>query len=454
MGNKKLFRIKKLLSVSGRMLAVVTAAAVMFAIPSGELPALIASGTDYDSVISDYESQIKEIQAENAQREEQIDSFSGDISENESAMSVISDQIDGVNAEITTYGELITAKQDKITAKKLEIEAVEAAIADKELEIEDKKAYIAELEEENEKNLQKFAKLARALYMNNTSDTLPILNGSDDWYNYFVYTDVVQNIGSQNLSFMNSLLESIREQEEMIDDLDAQIAKLEEDKAALAQEKETLESEMADLESEKSDLEEYVSEQTSSLYAIAAVNQSLQDKVDSLQYQIDASNAEVEELNKAIEEEIRKKQAANTDQVVYSTDGFRWPLDSQYQMITTYFGYDAWRGGNHYGIDVGNAGIGGQNIYAAQSGTVITAYSDGGYHGGFGNYVVIDHGGGISTLYAHCSGVIVYEGQTVNKGDIIGYVGSTGWSTGNHLHFEVRVNGTSVNPFNYSYEYV
>ena len=123
-------------------------------------------------------------------------------------------------------------------------------------------------------------------------------------------------------------------------------------------------------------------------------------------------------------------------------------------MITTYFGYDAWRGGNHYGIDVGNAGIAGTNVYAAQSGTVITAYSDGGWHGGYGNYVVVDHGGGISTLYAHCSSTVVYEGQTVNKGDVLGYVGMTGWATGNHLHFEVRVNGTAVDPFGYSYEYV
>ncbi len=167
---------------------------------------------------------------------------------------------------------------------------------------------------------------------------------------------------------------------------------------------------------------------------------------------ISASNEDVEALNSEIEELVRKKQAANANQIVYSSDGFRWPLDSSFNYLTTLFGYDAWRGGNHYGIDVGDAGIGGCNIYAAQGGTVITAYGDGGYHGGFGNYVIIDHGNGVSTLYAHCSGVTVYEGQTVNKGDVIGYVGSTGWSTGNHLHFEVRVNGVSQNPLNYNLE--
>ncbi len=68
--------------------------------------------------------------------------------------------------------------------------------------------------------------------------------------------------------------------------------------------------------------------------------------------------------------------------------------------------------------------------------------------------MVVDHGGGISTLYAHFSGTAVYEGQTVNKGDVLGYVGQTGWATGNHLHFEVRVNGTAVDPLGYTYEYV
>ena len=176
--------------------------------------------------------------------------------------------------------------------------------------------------------------------------------------------------------------------------------------------------------------------------------------MNNIRGQINASNDEVEEINSAIEELIRAKQAQNTDGTVYSSDGFRWPLDSNLQMITTYFGYDSWRGGNHYGIDVGNAGIGGKNIYAAQGGTVITAYGDSGWHGGFGNYIIIDHGGGLSTVYAHCSAVTVTVGQQVNKGDVIGYVGTTGWSTGNHLHFETRVNGTAVNPFSYSYEYV
>ncbi|MGN1422870.1 MAG: murein hydrolase activator EnvC family protein [Oscillospiraceae bacterium] len=441
------------INFTGKLAAALLAAALV-ALPSDGIHTNAASGTDYDSKISEYEDKIASIKKDNEQRQTKINEYNGDISENKEAMDTISAQIDGVNSEITTYGELITAKQDKITEKILGIQAVEKAVEAKEQEIEDKKVQIAALEEENEQNLKKFSKLARALYMNDSSDTIPLLNGSDDWYNFFVYSDVIKNISSQNLNFMNNLLASIHDQENMIEELNGDIDKLQQEKASLKEEQQQLEVEKQKLENEKGELQKHVDEQTANLYNIAAQNQQLIDKVYSLTAQIDASNEEVEELNAALEKAIREKQAANSGQVVYSTDGFRWPLDKQFQLITTYFGYDAWRSGNHYGIDVGNAGIGGNNIYAAQSGTVITAYNDGGYHGGFGNYVVIDHGNGVSTLYAHCRSTVVVEGQKVNKGDVIGYVGTTGWSTGNHLHFEVRINGVSTNPFNYGYEYV
>ena len=187
----------------------------------------------------------------------------------------------------------------------------------------------------------------------------------------------------------------------------------------------------------------------------------MQERIDGLYIDMAAGNAALEELNAEIEELIRRAQMNNGDQIAYG-DGFRWPLDSRYQSITTYFGYDEWRGGNHKGIDISGGGIWDANIYAAQSGTVIKVvhYCEHNYGknwscgcgGGYGNYVIIDHGGNLATLYAHAGDLYVYEGQHVEIGDVIGIVGSTGWSTGAHLHFEVRVDGTYVNPFNYDYQ--
>jgi murein DD-endopeptidase MepM/ murein hydrolase activator NlpD len=100
-------------------------------------------------------------------------------------------------------------------------------------------------------------------------------------------------------------------------------------------------------------------------------------------------------------------------------------------------------GSLHPGIDIG-VGFG-TPIHAAASGIVILAGPDGGY----GNFVVIDHGNNLATAYAHQESIAVTVGQHVNQGDVIGYVGSTGFSTGPHLHFEVRINGNPVDPLGY-----
>ena len=118
-----------------------------------------------------------------------------------------------------------------------------------------------------------------------------------------------------------------------------------------------------------------------------------------------------------------------------------------YTTITSRFGYrmhpvlHVWR--LHTGTDIGTPI--GANIIAANDGIVITSS----YLTGYGNTIMIDHGGGIVTLYGHASELVAEVGQTVKKGDIIMKAGSTGWSTGPHLHFEVRINGTAVDSLPY-----
>ncbi len=454
MGKIKRILNRRTAAIVGKITGTFLAAALVVGVPAMQSIRTAAAGKDYDANIAALEKEIEAKRQENKDREAQINNYTGDINENKEAINAISEQIDGVNDEIAAYGELINVKMSEISDKETQIAAVEKSIDEKGLEILDKQEEIRVLEKQNDENLEMFSKLARALYISDSSDTIPLLSGSDDWYNFFVYTDVVQNISAQNVDFMNRLLANIKNQELMIDDLNADIEQLNRDKEDLHTQKAKLEEKQEDLKSKQSELQNFADEQYTSLYNIAAKNEALKDKISGLSYAISITNDEIEELNALVAEEIRRKQAENSGQTIYSSDGFRWPLESKFQMLTTKFGYDAWRGGNHYGIDVGNAGIGGTNVYAAQSGTVITAYGDSGWHGGYGNYVVVDHGGGISTLYAHFSGTAVYEGQTVNKGDVLGYVGQTGWATGNHLHFEVRVNGTAVDPLGYTYEYV
>ena len=130
------------------------------------------------------------------------------------------------------------------------------------------------------------------------------------------------------------------------------------------------------------------------------------------------------------------------------TGSLMWPVPSS-NLVTSRYG---WRvhpitGAErfHAGIDINGYGNAGGVIYAADGGTVVRSrYSD-----SYGNYVMINHDGNMQTLYAHMSGTAVSEGQTVNKGDVIGYLGETGWATGVHCHFEVYVGGSTVDPEGY-----
>ncbi len=145
--------------------------------------------------------------------------------------------------------------------------------------------------------------------------------------------------------------------------------------------------------------------------------------------------------------QLRQAQARQTPgsevrRVSYQEGGMRWPLASF--RITTYYGQRGVFQRYHTGIDL--AAPHGTPIMAAKSGQVrVAGWSSVGY----GFHVVLDHGGGLETLYAHMSRITVRPGQWVEGGQVIGHVGSTGWSTGPHLHFEVRVNGTPRNPLAY-----
>ncbi len=132
----------------------------------------------------------------------------------------------------------------------------------------------------------------------------------------------------------------------------------------------------------------------------------------------------------------------NQNNVQTNSKGLCWPVPYTRSVTSEYGPRD---GSFHKGIDIAAAGIGGQNIVAATDGTVRTNANGNGY----GNHIEIVNGNGMSTVYAHCKQLLVKNGQKVSKGQVIAIVGSTGQSTGNHLHFEVRINGTPQNPRKY-----
>jgi murein DD-endopeptidase MepM/ murein hydrolase activator NlpD len=182
-----------------------------------------------------------------------------------------------------------------------------------------------------------------------------------------------------------------------------------------------------ELVANKGKLVEARSRKKESLASLSAGERADAGEIDALQ-----------EVSAELAAKIQAAQGTSTVQRSPSAAGLIWPVSAP---VTSPFG---WRWGRmHEGIDLGAAY--GTPIAAAAAGTVIYA----GWLGGYGNLTVIDHGGGLATAYGHQSRIAVSLGEQVAQGQIIGYVGSTGHSTGPHLHFEVRVNGQPVDPLGY-----
>lgn len=252
------------------------------------------------------------------------------------------------------------------------------------------------------------------------------------------FTDLLSRLDS-----INSIMNKDKELE------DAYIAAREYVAEVKAEYEETLEAHEAtkiELEAKKAQLEREIE-------AACQLIAQLQEDIDRYREEFEANEAAEAALNSQIQNALAEFERQQQENIanggtggVVGTGNYVWPLPggpSSYPPGYTYgwrvhpiFGDNRW----HAGEDIGAPS--GTPIYAVDSGTVAIATLSSSY----GNYVVVSHGNSLSSLYAHMSSMAVSAGQSVNKGDVIGYVGSTGWSTGPHLHLEMRVNGSNVDP--------
>lgn len=228
------------------------------------------------------------------------------------------------------------------------------------------------------------------------------------------------------------------------------IAAMKETRENIKAEKTEMEAKEAQLGEQQDELQGKLDETTKLMNEYAADQKALEKMHAAEEKAADEIDAQIARL------------IADSD-VVPGSEGFIWPVSTS-KMISSPIGSRVAPGGfgstNHKGVDICNVGYT-SSVYATKSGRVLLTNSSG-WGGGYGNYVVIDHGGGLTTLYAHMSVVKVSPGDTVSQGTVIGVTGNTGASTGPHLHYEVRtttiVNGKSVtvyqNPLNYLPGYI
>ncbi len=278
----------------------------------------------------------------------------------------------------------------------------------------------------------------RAIYMHGQLNYLEVILGANSFSDFANRVELLKRVIRSDY---NLILE-IQKQKAAIE---AKKAQLEEDKRqldALAAEAEKTQKEIA---AKKAEQQKVLDAAKSNKAAAAQMEQDLNAQLASVRNLIQQRLAAAEAARQAAQQASSDEGGGgNDDNYVQGTGAMGWPCSGP---ITSPFGY---RTHPIFGTTIFHAGIDigvdyGTPIHAADSGVVV--YS--GWISGYGNAVIIDHGGGVSTLYGHNQSLAVSEGQSVSKGSVIAYAGSTGNSTGPHCHFEVDVNGSPVNPMGY-----
>lgn len=393
------------------------------------LPAAAVTKADIDALKGDAQS----IAQEKKDLQAKLNALSTEISSNLERKSLLDKQIGLTENEISNKEEEIRTYADLITQTQAELEDAEAREA---------------------AQYELFCKRVRAMEEQGKVDYWSVL---------FRATSFSDLLG--RLDAVNEIMEY---DQRVISDLQKVQAEVQEKKTELETQKSEAEVAKSELESKKSELSTQREEANKVIAQLRAQQAEQEDAMDDLSDEADAIQAKIVQLSRQLakeEEERRRAEEArraaeaangNNNSPVSSSPstqsnpgGYIWPVNSRY--ITSTVGGRKSPGGigstNHQGTDIGRVGYT-SSIYAAKAGTVIVSE----YSRSYGNYVVVSHGSGNTTLYAHMSSRKVSVGQHVSQGDVLGITGSTGNSTGPHLHFEITENGVRVNPLNHGAE--
>ena len=365
---------------------------------------LFCSYTAYADKQSDLQSQQNQTQAE-------INAIKKRINEAEQSKTPylekkkqLDAQLNEANARLSKLANQVAAIQSDINAKEADIEWLDG---------------------EESKSREVFKQRMRSLYEDNKMSYIDILFDSGSISDFFYRLEVIKQLADYD----REVIESIIYSKEKIAEAKQQLSEQKIQVEAVKAEAQAAKDQVSALEAEN----QQVLDAINSDIASAKADQEMKEK--------EAARIQ-NEIKKLLEEQKKKNQP----QLTYSASGMVWPCPG-YKTLTSQFGrrfhpvLKIYR--SHNGIDV--AAPSGANIVAAAAGVVITSE----YSSSFGNYVVINHGSGVTTLYAHMSSRGVSVGANVTAGQSIGKVGSTGISTGPHLHFEVSVNGTRQDPESY-----
>lgn len=362
---------------------------------------------------------LQDLQKQSAELNKKIQESRAAAEQKKKEAQALTGQIDRIEGDIEYTEQKINDVAGQIAVAEAEITRVEADIVVKQRELDEQRGNQDET--------------LRVLYETGGEDALFLVAGATSISEFVEHTQYLEAL------------------EDQIDAMIAEVEGLRRDLEAKRTELKTRRDELTGMKAQQEAYRVGLADQKARKDALLVRTKEEQRSYEAQVEEAKKLNSQVESQMAALRSRLNSKGPG----VIQARDrgtsavGFQWPTD--YRAITTYFGGSTpfQPGGNHGGLDLANAS--GTPIYAASSGTVTTATSM--YYNGrlyaYGNYIVIGHNARYSSLYAHLQSFTVSAGQEVRRGQVIGYMGSTGWSTGPHLHFEIWDYSTRVNPLSY-----
>lgn len=381
-----------------RLIAIIMASIMAIGVLAGvALQIAYAS----ESELAAAESALAELKKESASIKAEIEAINADKISISEQIDLLDKQINSITAEINAIEVLLSALEDDIAVQELLLEQ-------------------ATIRAEEQYELYKTR--MRVMYEGGNTSYLEILLSADSFFDALSTMEVTRQIMEHDEKIFEEYLKNI-------EIIEVAKQKLEDNKATQESEKQTLASKSNELETTQ-----------------AKAEQTLKSLIQA-QTVAESKYADAAAAESAMSKTVASLAAALVKKDEYVGGTYTWPLPG-YTSISSAFGYrthpiSGQTNSYHSGIDL--PAPSGTSVKSANAGTVIVST----YSSGYGNYIMIDHGGGNVTLYAHLSSRSVSVGTSVTKGQHIGGVGTTGSSTGNHLHFEIIVNGTHQNPMNY-----
>lgn len=409
------------------------------------IPMAIPTTVSAEDSISDLEQQLQQLEQENQKYQKILDDTKSDIAEKEEYKSALVSKVQVLDEKIAVTREKISSLNDDIKEKQ---DAYDKGLS----EVEDQ--------------FDALANRLRILYMSGNATDLEIIFGAKDFSDLIDKMELVKSLANSD--------------KELINEIQTKLDELSTKKKSLEADKKDLETQQASLKSDQDEFNKLISDNDEILKNLYASNSEAQNSLESAALQSDEIEAKISQYyaaqKAAAEHAAQASQSSSSSGsssssssgssssgssssgsssvIVPSGSGFAWPTPGFVSRSSEWF--EDREVYNHGGIDIAGAGIMGTPVVAAADGTVVATNSSCthnwgksyscGCGGGYGNYVMISHAGGKMTVYGHLTSLTVSSGQTVSRGQVIGYVGSTGNSTGPHLHYECRLNGVRYNP--------